>query len=371
MYDTVVVRYGEIFLKGEYVRKRFEDLLIKNIKKRLQKTGIEFRIYRSRHRIYLETGKASEVCELLKTVFGVVSLSPAVKTTSALEDIKETCMSLAEKILRQGDTFAVRVQRTGTHPYKSKDVEEVIGRKILESFNVKVDLENPQKVVYIEVRDEEAYIYDHKIKGLGGLPYGSQGTLVALLSTGIDSPVASWTMMRRGCRIIALHFGELGEVSEIIKTLESYCNEEIPVITVDRHKILEKIHEKSGKYTCILCKRFMYKTAEALTEIAKASGIVTGENIGQVASQTLENLYIIDDIRTPVYRPLAGMDKEDIITISKEIGTYKHAKNIKCPYIPPKPATKADPEVIHLLESELKLTELLEDVRNSLILGKR
>jgi len=366
MYNTVIIRYGEIFLKSEFIRGEFEKKLIRNIKKRIGDASI----FRKRHRIYIKTENAKEVSERLKTVFGIVSVSPAIKTDANVEDITEISLALAKKIIRPGERFAVRAERSGRHDFSSKDIENLVGEEILNSIHGRVDLENPDKTIFIEVRDDLAFIFDKKIKGLGGLPYKSQGRLIALLSTGIDSPVAAWMMMRRGCEIVVLHLGNVNEIKEIMNRLEFFTDEKIKSYIIPYDKILEKISEHSGRYTCIVCKRFMYRIAERVAEIENAHGIVTGENIGQVASQTLENLKVINCLDIPVYMPLVGMDKEDIIKIAKDIGTYGLVKGKKCDYIPKKPVTRSSEEIITKIEEEMGIERFVENVQDNFILKK-
>jgi tRNA uracil 4-sulfurtransferase len=368
MYDTVIVRYGEIFLKSDYVRKCFEDLLVKNMEEKMRKEKIAYRIYRKRHRIYVKTQETDKVCAILEKTFGVVSVSPAKEISSEREEVLSACVKLAVNMIKADETFAVRVQRAGSHEYKSKDIEAEAGSRILDVISAKVDLENPEKTVYAEIRDEVAYIYGRKIDGLGGLPYGSQGTLISLLSTGIDSPVSSWMMMRRGCKMIFLHFGMIEDLKDIVGRLESYAGEELPVYCVPKDEVLEKISAHAGRYTCVVCKRFMHRLAEKVAEHEHALGIVSGENMGQVASQTLANLKQINCLKIPVYRPLIAMDKDDIIKVARKIGTFELAKRGRCPFVPDRPSTEARDDAIHAAEAGLDLEKLLEDVKDRYIL---
>jgi len=368
MYDTVIIRYGEIFLKSEYVKNRFEDMLVDNVQRRLSQSALSARVYRKRHRIYLRTDQAEEVATVLKTVYGIVSASPAKEAKAEIDDISSAALEVAGKVISPGDSFAVRAERSGRHAFSSKDVEVAVGGRILEMMDAKVYLDDPAKTIYIEVRDDIAYVYDRKIRGLGGLPYGSQGRLIALVSTGIDSPVAAWMMMRRGCRITVLHMGETDEIAEVVGRLESYAGEKIRVYSVPYDAILGRISEHAGKYTCVVCKRFMHRLAEKLMEKEGAAGIVSGENIGQVASQTLENLQVIDCLKAPVYRPLVALDKEDIIKIAKDIGTYPLAKPGRCKYVPHSPSTQAREDAVRRIEDVIGIEDLIEDAFNSHIL---
>ncbi len=354
----VIVRYGEIFLKSEPVRKRFEDRLLEDIRRRLK--GAEFKIKRKRHRIYVVTKEPEKVAALLTRVFGIVSVSPAVEASSDMDEIVETALALAKDAILPNETFAVRAERTGNHEFSSKDVEEKAGREILNSLDTKVNLSNPDKTIYVEVRDEVAFVFDRKIKGPGGLPSGTQGKLISLLSAGIDSPVATWMMMKRGCRIIALHAGNEKEVEGILERLREYGSD-IELKCFDISGIQKEANRVAGKFTCLICKRTMYKIAGILAEREHALGICTGESLGQVASQTIDNLEILDNAASlPVYRPLIGMDKEETIAIAKRIGTFEHASNKGCDFVPKKPATRADLTEIEKLEEKLGINELIE-----------
>lgn len=353
-------------MKSEFVRGEFEKKLIRNIKKKTEDAPI----FRKRHRIYIKTKNAEKISERLKTVFGIVSVSPAIKTDANMEDITEISLALAKKIIMPGERFAVRAERSGRHDFSSKDIEIEVGEEILNSIPGRVDLENPDKTIFIEVRDDLAFVFDKKMKGLGGLPYKSQGRLIALISTGIDSPAAAWMMMRRGCEIVVLHFGNGEDIKGMVERLEFFTDEKIKSYIIPYDKILEKISKHSGRYTCIVCKRLMYRVAERIAEIENAYGIVTGENIGQVASQTLENLRVINCLDIPVYMPLVGMDKEDIIKIAKDIGTYELVKGKKCDYVPRKPVTKSSEEIITKIEEEIRIEKFIEDVQDNFILKK-
>jgi len=352
MYNIVIIRYGEIFLKSEPVRRRFEERLLDDIRQRLK--GINFRIKRKRHRIYVVTDEPEKVAEILTKIFGIVSVSPAVGISAQIDDIITNSVRLAKEVIKPGETFAVRTERTGKHGFSSKDIEERVGEEILNSIDAKVDLSNPDKTIFIEIRDDEAFVFDRKIKGAGGLPYRTQGKLIALISGGIDSPVASWMMMRRGCEIIALHFGKEEEVREILEKLEQYTGNELRLYCINLNPIQEKISRLAGKHTCLLCKRAMYRIAESIAGKEYAHGLCTGENLGQVASQTLENLEVLDNsVSLPVYRPVIGMDKEEIIALARKLGTYELASQKKCIFVPKKPATRADIEDIKRLEKRI------------------
>jgi thiamine biosynthesis protein ThiI len=371
MYDTVIVRFGEIFLKSDYVKKKFLDILCANIQKKISASGLPGKVIQTRDRIFVKTSKPEKVAAALQSVFGIVSVSPARQIRADMSDIVSASLEVAKSVIKPGDTFAVRAQRSGSHSYKSKDIEMKAGEAIINALNPTVNLSNPDKTIYVEVREELAYVFDCKQKGMGGLPYGSQEGLVGLVSTGIDSPVACWMMMRRGCKMSIVHFGENEEITPVVERLESLVDEKIPVYSLPHHSILKEVSKHTDKYTCIVCKRYMHKAAERVALKIGAYGIVTGENIGQVASQTLENQKLITCTKLPVYRPLVALDKEEIIEYAKKIGTFEYAKTDRCPFVPAKPATRGDEEKIIKIEEACGIAAFLDDVEKNHILKKR
>jgi len=162
LYDTVIVRYGEIFLKSSYVRKQFEGMLLKNMEAKMRREQVAYRIYCKRHRFYVKSKQVDRVCAVLRDTFGVVSVSPAKEVSSRREDVVSACLELAKDVVRPGESFAVRVQRTGVHGYRSMDIEAEAGARILEAIPAHVDLENPGQTIYAEIRDDAAYIYSEK-----------------------------------------------------------------------------------------------------------------------------------------------------------------------------------------------------------------
>ncbi len=233
MYDTVIVRYAEIFLKSEYVKRRLEDRLIENIALVLKREGIDARILRRRHRVYLSTDDAIRASEAVKSIFGVSSVSPALKTSDDLDEISEKLFGLAEKSVCPGETIAVRAKRYKSYPHTSMEIERRVSSYIVPLLDAKVDLKDPDRTLSIEIgEDGWAFVFDRKLVGVGGLPYKSQGRVISLISSGIDSPVATWMMMRRGCNMICLHLGKPEEVQEIVTRLEQFTADRIPLYSV-------------------------------------------------------------------------------------------------------------------------------------------
>jgi len=365
-YDTVIVRYGEIFLKSDYVRAAFENKLVENVGLKLKQKGIICRFLKKRFRVYVESndpGNLERIAEEVKDVFGIVSVSPALKTSSEMGEMTDAALKLSKNLITSNDSFAVRVNRAGKHDFKSRDVEFEVGGIIQKETGAKVDLTNPDKTIFIDIQDNEAFIFDRKIKGVGGMPYGTQGRVTALISGGIDSPVAAFMMARRGCEIIAVHFGN--PIPEIIEKLEDYTVHKIKTYDIPQenfNEILSAVSKPAGKYTCVVCKRMMLKFAGEIAKIEHAKGIVMGDSLGQVASQTLDNLMVVSpSVSCPIYRPLIGMDKAETTDVARKIGTYKLQTTESCAFTPKKPSTSADLEKIGEIEAKIGIDGLIDE----------
>nr|MDO8081974.1 tRNA uracil 4-sulfurtransferase ThiI [Candidatus Freyarchaeota archaeon] len=380
---SVLVRYGELSLKSTPVRSFMENILIRNIKWMLNRKKIPYKsITRERGRIFLDGDFPRKVCETLSNVFGIVSTSPVLETSTDIDEIVRLSERVAEIIIGPKERFAVRARRVGTHKFTSIDVERRVGEAILtktSNLNTKVSLKQPDKYIFIEVREKKAYVYHEIFDAPGGLPYGSEGKIVSLFSGGIDSPVATWLMMKRGCRVIPIYFDNspytdkstLNRALSVIKILREYAtHDRFCMYVVSHGKTLEKIINQAPRnLTCLLCKRTLYRVATAIAEREGAKGIVTGESLGQVASQTLDNLMTLNEsTNLPVYRPLIGLNKLEIEEIARKIGTYETSSiNVtSCGAVPEKPATKAKlekvrsaEEVINSIQEEINSAELV------------
>ncbi len=371
-----LVRYAEIGVKSDKARSFFEKLLIENIKRVLKDSNIK--VYRERGRIYVETG-SEDAESALKRVFGVSSFSPVKTASTNKSQLVEEIAAYAAEILPGALSFAVRCRRTGLHEYTSRDIEREAGEKILNRFNnrLKVNLENPDKIIFVEVRDKQAYLYHQIHHGPGGLPVGSQSRFISLVSGGIDSPVAAYLMMKRGGLPVILYFDNsphstgsmIENIIKIRDKLREYASyRRIPVYTVPYSKLLEYVTSTipGSKYICILCKRYMLRIAEKLALKLKADAIVTGESIGQKASQTMRNMGVISNaVKTiPVIRPLVAFDKLEIEQIAKKIGSFPLSleSNACCIFTPKHPSIKADLERIEKVENSLNLSNILGEV---------
>jgi thiamine biosynthesis protein ThiI len=291
---------------------------------------------------------------VLGRVFGVASFSEVV--FCPLDELEASALAYADAHgIGGAATFAVRVRRSGKHAFRSPEKAAELGGAILEAHPaLRVDLGCPDFELFVEIRDDRCYLYHEVVAGPGGLPEGVEGTLVALVSGGIDSPVAAYMMMRRGCRIVPLYVGlepyldedALEKTRAVLEVLRGYDPDLELVIRTDDYlsRARALMRRSEERLTCVVCKRRMYRLAAALAEEVGALGIVTGESLGQVASQTLDNLAVLDQAApVPVYRPLIGLDKEEIIAMARRIGTYQAsiAPGRGCRAVPDMAATKA------------------------------
>jgi len=379
-FDSVIVRFGgEIGIKGRWTRRTYEKLLLKNVKKVLKHYGISHgEIIRKSGRMYIKTEHAHETASELTRVFGVSSVSSSVETTAEMNEIVQKTVELASETLKVGSSFAVRCHRVGKHSYSSMDVCKEAGEQILASLknrNLKVDLKNPQFTVAVEVRDDYAYVYTGTLHGVDGFPLGSQPKAICLLSGGIDSPVGCWLVMKRGCPITPLYFDitPFTDEAATVKALdvarrlfEWSIGFPRKIYVVPHGKNLETfVNESPRKLTCVLCKRVMYRIAERIAETEKAEGIITGEAIGEQASQTLHNLRVLSEAVTkyPVHRPLLGFNKLETEQLAKKIGTFEISirKAEGCSAVPKRPATKARLEMVKKAEEELDIEGMIEE----------
>lgn len=337
-----MVRFGEISLKSEISRRRMEKKLIRNINEAVKANGIDVSITTTRGRIWLccfnDEEKALTVSKILSHVMGVVSSSPVTEVSfNSINDLIEKASKFFSDRIKN-KTFAVRVKRIGEHGFTSKDIEKMLGAVLLQTCRTKVDLKTPEYTAFIEIRNDKAYFYDKIVKGPGGLPIGVEGKVLSLFSGGIDSPVATWYVLKRGCEADMLLFNIGGEkhvwsVAMVAKALvDKWVYGYKPkMYVVDARPFIARIAiNVPENYIVIILRRTMNKIAERLASRIKALALVTGESLGQVASQTLNNIYAVEEVvRIPVLRPLIGMDKEEIVVTAKKIGTYEYSIKIE------------------------------------------
>lgn len=367
-----IVRYSEIGLKGTKARDRMEQLLVRNIRKGLASVGIEAEIKRGFGRIYLSDENPEDgVPQVLSRVMGIKNFSRAISYKfNSLQDI--VCRSVAIWADRvEGKSFAVRARRTGEHNFSSRDIMNAVGEGLLQ-FSEKVDLENPDVTVYIEVRNNMVYFFTELLPGPGGLPLGSEGRLVALVSGGIDSPVAAWSVMKRGSPVdlifctLAPPVDTIDFLGSAQTLLENWAFGYDPKIhIIDGRKLVRELTDTNRfALSNITFKRILYLVAQEIAKKNGAHGIVTGESLGQVSSQTPESLHATShNLDIPVMRPLLAYDKDEIVALARRIGTFPETSRGEfCSLFAIHPITKP---TVDELEADMVNFDFLEDLVES------
>ena len=376
----LIVRCGEVALKGMN-KPYFERMLAERIHKRLKAAGYgKASVKRHEGLIFVRFDREWDTVQLageISKVFGVASISPAVESESNMEAIGVEAVSFMEKLCEERcvRTFKVEAKRADKQfPIKSPDIARQIGGYVLKGLKVlRVDVHNPDVRLFVDVRHDRSYIYADKIAGFGGLPLGTNGKGLVLLSGGIDSPVAAWMMAKRGMMIEAVHFHSYPytspraqeKVEDLAKIVASYCGSfKMHVINIlpIQEQIVKNCPEAE---TTIHVRRFMMRIAEKIAERNSAMMLITGENLGQVASQTAEALVITDNcVKMPVMRPLIAMDKIDIIAKAQEIGTFETSiepyEDCCTVFLPKHPTTKPQLDKIEISDSKLDIDALVE-----------
>ena len=374
---AVMVRIGELWLKSEPVKKQFMLALTRNIKAAMETQEIEYSLEEYRGRILI-FGDPEKIAPIAARIFGIVDVSICETTTNLPEDMAKTALKFAEKKLKPGMRFAVRARRQHVSGFTSQQLAGMIADMIWEKIpDFVVDLDNPEYEVFVEAREYGGIVYDERIPGQGGLPLGTAGRAAALLSAGIDSPVAAWLMMRRGVTISGV-FMDGGRwagsatrslAMDNVRILSTWCpGRGIPLWIADLEPFFDAMTASCDRhYTCLFCKRFMMRVAEGIAEQNKLEGIVSGENLGQVASQTLQNMGVITtSVKLPVLRPLLTYDKEEIVAISRRIGTYHESPgDTECLAVPKKPATRSGQELIEAEEKKVDMDKLIREAVQS------
>jgi thiamine biosynthesis protein ThiI len=267
-YDTIILRYGELSLKSTYVRKYFETILVRNIKNAFARENIPVVVGIERGRIFLTTLEISQSIKILPRIFGIVSFSPAVHTTSNINDISVIAQHLTKNALSKQKSFAIRVKRVGTHPFTSQDVAVQIGNDIGQATRARVDLNTPDFELFIEIRDKKSFLFTEKIKGAGGLPLGTQGTVLALVKNP-SSLLAAWYLMRRGCRIILLTTNQSNKKAICFFLSHWYADAEIFVIDQTRKDFHQQLSDIVSEKKCdaIVTDHTLETPAKALSDI--------------------------------------------------------------------------------------------------------
>lgn len=377
MERVISISLGESMLKGRN-RKFFEDQLIRNIKRALKFTQ-EYTIYKEQGKIYIEGFESKEdpIIKKLENIFGIVYISKCIRTSTSIEDIREASLTLIkEKLKEKGvSTFKVETVRVDkNYPLKSTFVSPDVGKYILDNVeSISVDVHKPEILLNIDIKTK-AYIYIDKAKAYGGLPTGTNGKGLLLLSGGIDSPVAGFIMAKRGVQISGLHFHSYPftslraeqKIFDLANILSIYTGP-MKIYSVNLLNIQKEINKKCApEEMTIISRRFMMKIAERLSEENEYNALITGENLGQVASQTIYSINVINRaVQMPILRPLIGMDKVDIIRWAKDIETFETSiipfEDCCSVFLPKHPLTRPKIDEIEKSEMALEVEELVEE----------
>ena len=377
MDRVISISLGESMLKGRN-RKFFEDQLIRNIKKALESEH-GYNIYKEQGKMYIEglDNKEDEIIKKLRKIFGIVYISKCIRTSTSIEDIREASLIAVKEKLKEKtvSTFKVDTIRADkNYPLKSTDVSPDVGGYILDNVdNLFVDVHKPEIFVNIDIKSK-AYIYIDKTRAYGGLPTGTNGKGLLLLSGGIDSPVAGFIMAKRGVEIAGLHFHSYPftslraeqKVLDLASILSIYTGP-IKIYSINLLKIQKEINKKClEEEMTIISRRFMMRIAERLSEENNYNALITGENLGQVASQTIYSINVINRaVEIPILRPLIGMDKVDIVAWAKDIETFETSiipfEDCCSVFLPKHPLTRPKADEIERSELALDVEALVED----------
>lgn len=378
MKEVLLIKNGELALKG-LNRSTFEDILVKNMRRRLEASSGKFRFTKSQSTIIAEPADGDvdfeTAVETVKKVFGIVAFSRSAVTEKDIDKIKATALSYLGDDLRAVKTFKVNAKRSDKKfPFTSPELCREVGAHLLRNIpSLKVDVHNPDITVTVEVRDKNVFIHGNQIKGAGGMPVGSAGRVALLVSGGIDSPVAGYMMSKRGLQLTAIHFAappytskraEM-KVRDLVSIVAKYSGR-VNFGIVNFTEIQEAIKEHCPEELfTIIMRRLMMKISLILAEKDGCGALVTGESLGQVASQTLGALACTDAVATmPVFRPLIGMDKNEIVTISRDIGAFETSilpyEDCCTVFTPKHPRTRPTLRLVEEAESAFDFSEMIE-----------
>ena len=375
-HEMLLLKLGEVVLKG-LNRRTFEDKLVNNVRRRLRKCG-SFQVYVRQSTIYVEPQR--DDCDMeaaltaARQVFGIVSVVRAVPCEKTVEAIAATAREYLAGEFARARTFKVESRRADkSFPMNSIQISQAVGGDLADAFpGVAVDVHNPDLTVHVEIREKFAYVHGPALSGAGGLPVGTGGHAVSLLSGGLDSPVSSWMMARRGVQLEMVHFVSppytsqqaQDKVLELARLLTAYCGT-LVVHIVPFTEIQEEIRRKCPEeFFTLIMRRFMMRISQGIARRAGAHALVTGESLGQVASQTMLALGVTEDVVSlPVLRPLIGMDKVEIIRIAREIGTYDTSilpyEDCCTVFTPRHPAIRPQVEDVRAAEAALDVEALV------------
>jgi thiamine biosynthesis protein ThiI len=372
MKDAALVRYGEIGTKSNAVKQQMIQTLRQRVQETLENEGLNYeKVSRLQGRIAAYLEETEKAAEALEQVPGVKSVSPAIKTEPEMERVKEAAENFS-----YGESFGVR-PNTGSIELSSPEIAEEVGAHVQEFTGAEVDLDEPETWLGVDVREDEAFLFTEKLQGAGGFPTGTQGEYAALISGGIDSPVAAYQMMTRGASVTPVYFYNRPIAAEdhlmrfeasARKLKRFHASKKWKAFIVDMSQVNEELMEV-GRGRMILHRRIMFRVAERIAEDEGLNGIVTGESLGQKSSQTAQNLEITSRaVDKPVMRPLLDREKSSISEEARELGTFEEAEiDSACRSLSPEnPATVADRERIKQLEEQVNTDELVEQAYSSM-----
>ena len=373
--EILLLKLGEVVLKG-LNRRSFEDKLVSNVRRRMKPCG-SFQIYIRQSTIYVEP--QTEDCDMeaafkaARQVFGIVTVARAVPCAKEMDAIVETAKTYLADEFAKARTFKVESRRADKQfPMNSIQISQYVGGELGQFFNVKADMHHPDLTVYVEIREKYAYIHTPSVPGAGGLPIGMGGRAVSLLSGGIDSPVASYMIAKRGVELEMIHFASPPYTSEqarekvlqLARELVPWCGR-LNVTIVPFAEIQEEIRRNCPEdHFTLIMRRFMMRLADALARDLNCRALVTGESLGQVASQTMDALAVSGDVTDlPILRPVIGMDKEEIVRIARHIGTFETSilpyEDCCTVFTPRHPKTRPHVEEVREMEQALDVEGLV------------
>lgn len=375
-YDQILIRYGELSTKGKN-RRNFVDKLRRNVKRSL-KPFKEIEILSTRDRMYIELNGVDyqAVAERLRTIFGIQSFSPVMKVEKDIDMMKEAALQYVNALEREIQTFKITTKRADKlFPMDTNEVNHAIGGHVLwHNPNLKVDVKKPDLNLLVEIRKEAVYLTGEVILGAGGLPRNTAGKAMLMLSGGIDSPVAGFMAMKRGIEVECIHFAsppftserskqKVLDLAQVLSKTSGFMTVHVVPFTEIQKKIQQQIPEN---YTMTTTRRLMLRIADRITKENDGLAIITGESLGQVASQTLHSMNAINEVtNTPIIRPLITMDKNEIIAIADEIGTLdisnRPFEDCCTVFTPVNPKTRPRREKVNHYESFIEFDALIDE----------
>lgn len=376
-YDHIMVRFGELSTKGKN-KNEFIKVLAKNIKGALSDfNGIEIISKFDHIYVKLNDNDPDKIIEILQDVSGIQGLSLVLLTSDDIENLRKVCLELVKQ--EEGKTFKVHAKRANKkYPLISDQINREIAKVILQNTDLKVDVHNPDILVSIEIREEGAFVFTHTYKGAGGYPLGVGGKIMHMLSGGIDSPVAAYLLMKRGIKIECIHFasppytnaGVIEKLKDLLGKLNKY-QPEIRLNIIPFTKLQEEIYAQSDEsYAITLMRRMMFRLADRLAKRRHCLAISSGESVGQVASQTLDSMNVINDVTNmPVLRPVVCYDKTDIIALARKIDTFdisiRPFEDCCTIFAPKNPKTRPAMDEVVKFEAKWDYEKMIEDALNN------